>query len=65
MKRTFLLCAMISAAVAMGGCANQTDPAANTAQARANARGGLVDPGSVAPVSAGPTHGVERQRFQP
>jgi hypothetical protein len=65
MKRIFLLCAMISAAVAIAGCANQSTPVTANAETRANARGGLVDPGSVAPVSIGPTHHVERQQFQP
>jgi hypothetical protein len=59
MKRIFLFCAMISAAVAMVGCANQ-----NTADTP-NMRGAALDPGSVAPTSAGPSHQIERQRYQP
>jgi hypothetical protein len=62
MKRIFLLCVIMGAAVVMVGCASQ---ATNTAEDRVNARGGLVDAGSVAPTSIGPTHHFERSRFQP
>lgn len=53
MKRMFLLCAVLGVAVIMGGCANQNPPAANSAEARAIKRGGLVEPGSVAGISSG------------
>jgi hypothetical protein len=49
--KIFLLCAFIGAAFVMGGCANQTTPVADSQQARMNARGGIVDRGSVAGMS--------------
>ena len=53
MKRIFLLGAVLGAAVVMGGCANQVAPGTDTAEARARARGGLVEPGSVAGLNSG------------
>ncbi len=53
MKRIFLLSAVLGVAIIVGGCANQITPGTDTAQARANARGGLVEPGSVAGISSG------------
>jgi hypothetical protein len=65
MKRIFLLCAMMGVAITIGGCANQTTPAANTAEARANERGGLVNPGSVAGASSGSAGRMGGQRSHP
>ena len=65
MKRIFLLCAVLGLAVIMDGCANQSTPAANTAQARANERGGLVGPGSVAGTFSGTAGRMGGQRSLP
>jgi hypothetical protein len=65
MKRIFLLCAALGVAVIIGGCANQVTPATDTAQARANQRGGLVDPGSVAGISSGTAGRMGGQRSLP
>jgi hypothetical protein len=59
MKKTYLLCMAVSAALILGGCTNQ-NPTANSSQH------GLVGPGSVAPVSGGPAHpGHVPQKYQP
>lgn len=61
MKKAFFLCAVISAALILGSCANRT----TTTTTRTDSRG-LVSPGSVAPVSGGPSRpGQVKQRFQP
>lgn len=61
MKKAFLLSAVLGALLTMGGCANQNHPTAHT-----SSQHGLVGPGSVAPISGGPTRpGPVPQRFKP
>jgi hypothetical protein len=60
MKKAFLLGLLASVTLILMGCANQGTTAANTN------RHGLVDRGSVAPISGGPsTPGHIPQRFEP
>jgi len=62
MKKSFLLCAVIGAAIVLSSCANQH----SSATASDTSRRGLVDPGSVAPVSSGPTSPhASMQKFKP
>ena|GEM_PF-6258554 len=61
MKKGFLLCVTISVTIGLIGCANQSTTTANNTSQR-----GLVDPGSVGPVSGGPARpGHIPQRYQP
>jgi hypothetical protein len=61
MKKVFFLCAVIGAAILLNSCANQGTTASDSARQQ-----GLVDRGSVAPVSGGPAGPIApRQRSEP
>jgi hypothetical protein len=62
MKNVFFLCAVIGAAILLNSCANQATTASDTSARQQ----GLVDRGSVAPVSGGPAVPIAlMQRFEP
>jgi len=61
MKKGFLLCVILSVAMSLIGCANQPNTTADNRSQR-----GLVGPGSVGPVSGGPSGpGHIPQRYEP